>query len=200
MVSDEMKPEPDGGPLVGVRVLDLTRVIMGPFATQILADQGADVILVEPSDGDINRELGAGPHPQLAGTTLNLLRNKRSVELDLKTAEDRRRLERIVRTCDVLVTSLRPDALRRLGADYESVRRIRPDIVYCQAQGFPLGSDRADDPAYDDIIQAACGMSDLMERVWGLPALVPDHSRRQGVWARSGPSGYRCPASSPPNR
>lgn len=140
MVSDEMKPEPDGGPLVGVRVLDLTRVIMGPFATQILADQGADVILVEPSDGDINRELGAGPHPQLAGTTLNLLRNKRSVELDLKTAEDRRRLERIVRTCDVLVTSLRPDALRRLGADYESVRRIGRTSCTARRRGSPLGA------------------------------------------------------------
>jgi crotonobetainyl-CoA:carnitine CoA-transferase CaiB-like acyl-CoA transferase len=166
-------PSSDAGPLAGVRVLDLTRVIMGPFATRILGDQGADVILVEADDGDVNRVMGAGNHPELTGSTLNLLRNKRSVELDLKTPEGRRHLEEIVRTCDVVVTTMRPSALVKLGVTYEDLSRVRPDVVYCQAQGFSLSGPRADDPAYDDIIQAACGVSDIMEQVWGQPALVP---------------------------
>jgi len=161
------------GPLAGVRVLDLTRTIMGPFATRILADQGADVILVEAEEGDVNRVMGAGNHPELTGTTLNLLRNKRSAVLDLKTEQGRRDIARIVRTCDVVVTTMRPSALAKLGVTYQDIRELRPDIVYCQAQGFPLDGERADDPAYDDIIQAACGVSDIMEQVFGQPALIP---------------------------
>jgi crotonobetainyl-CoA:carnitine CoA-transferase CaiB-like acyl-CoA transferase len=166
-------PAHSEGPLSAIRVLDLTRVIMGPFATQILADQGADVIVVETEDGDINREMGSGRHPQLTGTSLNLLRNKRSVCLDLKTPEGRTGLRILAATCDVMVTTLRPSAVARLGVTYEDLRAVRPDIVYCQAQGFPLDSPRSDDPAYDDIIQAACGVSDIMQTVWGQPALVP---------------------------
>lgn len=161
------------GPLSGVRVLDLTRVVMGPLATQILGDQGADVILIEASGGDTNRVMGPWPHPQLSGIALNLLRNKRSVDIDLKTAEGQDFARRLVATCDVVVATMRPQALRKLGLDYPNVRQIKPDIVYCQAQGFPLQSDRAEEPAYDDVIQAACGVSDVMERVYGEPGLVP---------------------------
>src|SRR5690606_18417974 len=89
------------GPLAGIRVLDLTRVVMGPLATQILADQGADVILVEADGGDTNRVMGPGPHPELSGISLNLLRNKRSVAIDLKSEEGRRAVEALVRSCDV---------------------------------------------------------------------------------------------------
>jgi crotonobetainyl-CoA:carnitine CoA-transferase CaiB-like acyl-CoA transferase len=166
-------PARPAGPLDGIRVLDLTRVIMGPFATRVLGDQGADVILVESNDADVNRVMGAGNHPQLSGTTLNLLRNKRSVELDLKTPAGRDHLEAIVRTCDVVVTTMRPSALAKLGVSYEDLSKVRPDVIYCQAQGFSLSGSRADDPAYDDIIQAACGVSDIMEQVWGQPALIP---------------------------
>lgn len=161
------------GPLAGVRVLDLTRVVMGPLATQVLADQGADVILVEAAGGDTNRVMGPGPHPELSGIALNLLRNKRSIDVDLKTAEGMRAIKQLVRTCDVVVTTMRPQAVSRLGLDYESLRKVKPDLVYCQAQGFPLASDKANEPAYDDIIQAASGVSDIMERVWGQPALIP---------------------------
>ena len=119
----------------------------------------ANIILVEADDGDVNRVMGAGNHPQLTGTTLNLLRNKRSVELDLKTPEGRRHLEEIVRTCDVVVTTMRPSALAKLGVTYEDLSRVRPDLVYCQAQGFLLSGPRADDPAYDDIIQAGSGLA-----------------------------------------
>ena len=114
-----------------------------------------------------------GHHPQLTGSTLNLLRNKRSVELDLKTPDGRRHLEEIVRTCDVVVTTMRPSALAKLGVTYEDLSKVKPDVVYCQAQGFSLVGPRSDDPAYDDIIQAACGVSDIMEQVWGQPALIP---------------------------
>ncbi|GAA3973565.1 CoA transferase [Actinomadura viridis] len=165
--------EPASGPLHGIRVLDLTRVVMGPLATQILADQGADVVAVEPAGGDTNRVMGPGPHPQLSGISLNLMRNKRSAVIDLKSEAGRAAVRRLVETSDVVVSTMRPGALARLGLDYPSVRAMREDIVYCQAQGFALGSPRADEPAYDDIVQAATGVSDIMLRIWGSPALMP---------------------------
>jgi crotonobetainyl-CoA:carnitine CoA-transferase CaiB-like acyl-CoA transferase len=161
------------GPLEGVRVLDLTRVIMGPLATQILADQGADVIMIEATGGDTNRVMGPGPHPELSGIALNLLRNKRSAALDLKTEAGISAVHRLVATCDVVVATMRPRVLARLGLDYPTLAGLKPDLVYCQAQGFPMDGPRADEPAYDDIIQAASGVSDMMERVWGQPALLP---------------------------
>lgn len=161
------------GPLTGVRVLDLTRVVMGPFATQILADQGADVLMVEAPEGDTNRVMGTGPHPELSGIALNLLRNKRSATIDLKSTEGRESIRQLVLRSDVVVSTMRPHVLHRLGLDYESVRAIRPDVVYCQAQGFRLDSPLANEPAYDDIIQAATGVSDLVERVTGEPGFMP---------------------------
>ncbi len=161
------------GPLDGIRVLDLTRVIMGPFATQLLADQGADVILVEAPGGDTNRVMGPGPHPDLSGIALNLLRNKRSIDIDLKSDHGREAIRELVPKCDVVVATMRPQVLERLGLDYESLRALRPDLVYCQAQGFPLASDRAGEPAYDDIIQAASGVADMVERVTGQGSLLP---------------------------
>ncbi|MFC5947541.1 CaiB/BaiF CoA transferase family protein [Pseudonocardia lutea] len=173
VVSREGPSDMAAGPLSGVRVLDLTRVVMGPLSTQILADQGADVILVEAPGGDTCRVMGPGPHTELSGISLNLLRNKRSIDLDLKSAEGLELVYRLVKTCDVVVTSMRPQVLTRLKIDYASLAALKPDIVYCQAQGFPLASSRATEPAYDDIIQAASGVSDLMERIWGEPALLP---------------------------
>lgn len=161
------------GPLSGVRVLDLTRVVMGPLATQMLADQGADVVLIEAPGGDTNRVMGPGPHPELSGVALNLLRNKRSIEVDLKSSEGHAIVRDLIRTSDVVVSTMRPHVLTRLGLDYESVRTINPAVVYCQAQGFPLSSPRENEPAYDDIIQAASGVADMMERVWGSPSLLP---------------------------
>jgi crotonobetainyl-CoA:carnitine CoA-transferase CaiB-like acyl-CoA transferase len=161
------------GPLEGVRVLDLSRVIMGPLATQILGDQGAEVIMLEAASGDTNRVMGAGPHPELSGIALNLLRNKRSVVVDFKTAEGMEIVHRLVSTCDMVVTTMRPHALTRLGLDYESLRPYREDMIYCQAQGFSIASPQANEPAYDDIIQAATGVCDVMSRVFGVPALMP---------------------------
>jgi crotonobetainyl-CoA:carnitine CoA-transferase CaiB-like acyl-CoA transferase len=165
--------EPASGPLSGIRVLDLTRVVMGPFATQILADQGADVVMLEAASGDTNRFMGPGPHPELSGIALNMLRNKRSVQVDLKDPAQVELVQALIRKADVLVATMRPGVLTRLGLDYDTVSALNPDIVYCQAQGWPLDSELADSPAYDDIIQAAVGVGDMMQRVAGEPRLLP---------------------------
>lgn len=161
------------GPLTGIRVLDLTRVIMGPYATQLLADQGAEVIVVESEAGDVNRALGGGPHEELSGMSLNLMRGKQSIVLDLTTDAGRQTVRDLAATCDVVVASMRPQALRALGIDDAAIRAVNPEVVYCQAQGWPLGGDRAEEPAYDDIVQAASGLADLAARTGGEPALLP---------------------------
>lgn len=161
------------GPLTGVRVLDLTSVVMGPLATQTFGDLGADVITVESAKGETNRYMGTGPHPDLSGIALNLLRNKRNVALDLKADAGRDAVLRLAATCDVFVTNLRPAPLARLRLTYDDVRAVRPDVVYCQAQGYPSDSGRADDPAYDDVIQAAGGIPDVVHRAGGERALFP---------------------------
>ena len=163
----------DEGPLSGVRVLDLTTVVMGPYATQVLGDLGADVIVVEGTTLETNRVMGPGPHPQLSGTSLNLMRNKRSLRLDFKLAEGREALLRVAATCDVVITNVRPSALRRAGLRYEDVAARHPDIVYCEAHGWPTDSERTDDPAYDDVIQAGTGVADAFRRQTGSPSLVP---------------------------
>ncbi len=166
-------PMTNPGPLAGIRVLDLTSVIMGPYATQILGDLGADVIWVEDAKGDTNRYMGAGPDPLMSGVALNILRNKRNIGLDLKAPGGREAFLRIAATCDVVVTNLRPGPLARLRLTYDDVRAVRPDIVFCQAQGWPTDSPDADLPAYDDIVQTATGFGDIFERANGRPAMVP---------------------------
>ena len=161
------------GALKGIRVLDLTSVVMGPMATQILGDLGADVITVESARGETNRAMGPGPHSALSGTSLNLLRSKRNIALDLTHPDGRDALMRLAATCDVFVTNLRPSSLGRLRLTYDEVRYARPDVVYCQAHGFPTDTDRANDPAYDDIIQSATGVADAARRAYGEPRLVP---------------------------
>ena len=163
---------PATGPLAGVRVLDLTSVVMGPFATQVLGDLGADVMTVEPARGDNSRSMGGGPHPQLSGVALNLLRNKRNVSVDFKHPEGRRAILDIAATCDVFVTNCRPATLSRAGLAYSDLVEVRPDIVYCQAHGYPTGGPRQDDPAYDDVIQAESGLADAGARVAGHPTLA----------------------------
>ena len=114
-------PSSARGPLHGVRVLDLSSVVMGPLATQILGDLGADVITVEDPKGTLSRVMTPGPVPQLSGIALNLLRNKRNVVLDLKDPADRDHTLAIAATCDVVITNLRPGTLGRLGLTYEDV-------------------------------------------------------------------------------
>jgi crotonobetainyl-CoA:carnitine CoA-transferase CaiB-like acyl-CoA transferase len=162
-----------GGPLDGIRVLDLSSVVMGPLATQILGDLGADVITVETRDGDINRIMGSGPCPGLSGVSLNLLRNKRNISLDIAHPDGRAALLRVAAGCDVFITNLRPGSVGRLRLRYPDIAAIRPDVIYCQAHGFPSDSPQADAPAFDDIIQAACGVPDVLRRASGRPGLMP---------------------------
>jgi crotonobetainyl-CoA:carnitine CoA-transferase CaiB-like acyl-CoA transferase len=164
---------PPAGPLAGVRVLDITSMIMGPFATQIFGDLGADVIAIEPRRGDTNRAMGPGPLPQLSGVAMNLLRNKRNVALDFQRPEGHQAVLDIASTCDVFVTNLRPGTLQRAGLTYSDVAAVRPDVVYCQAHGYPTGTPRQDDPAYDDVIQAETGIADATARVTGQPMIAP---------------------------
>jgi crotonobetainyl-CoA:carnitine CoA-transferase CaiB-like acyl-CoA transferase len=160
-------------PLDGIRVVDLTSVIMGPYATQILADLGADVVTVEEPGGTLSRVMSPGPHPQLSGIALNLLRNKRNIVLNLKEPAGHAALLQLIETADVFVTNLRPAAVSRLGLDYDDVAAVRGDIVYCQAQGWPSDSAEANQPAYDDIIQAATGVADAGLRASGAAQFAP---------------------------
>lgn len=160
-------------PLDGIRVIDLTSVVMGPVASQLLADQGADVIAIEDRRGDTNRSMGRGSHPELSGVAMNLMRNKRSVGLDIKSKPGYEALGRLVATADVVVTNLRPGSRRRAGLTYDELVAFRPELIFCAAAGYPVDHELADAPAYDDIIQAASGIVDLNRQIGQPPLLMP---------------------------
>ena len=161
------------GPLNGVRVLDLTTVVMGPFATQILGDMGADVIKIEAPVGDSMRKVGPFRHPGMGPLYLQANRNKRSVVLDLKQQQDRDALLALVPSADILVYNIRPQAMRRLGLDYDTLSAINPGLIFCGAFGFGEDGPYAGQPAYDDIMQAACGIASMFQRVDGKPRYAP---------------------------
>jgi crotonobetainyl-CoA:carnitine CoA-transferase CaiB-like acyl-CoA transferase len=156
--------------LEGIRVLDLTSVVMGPYATRILGDMGADVIKIEPPEGDMLRPAGGA---RLSPVMMNLYRNKRSVVLDLKDANGKAALEALIPTADVLVHNLRPQVMERLGFTYEAVRALKPDIVYCAATGFGSDGPYREKPAYDDLIQAASGFAAASLPLTGEPGYAP---------------------------
>jgi len=163
-----------GGPLEGVRVIDLTSVVVGPLATQILADHGAEVIKVESKSGDLIRVMnGRSVTPAMGAKFLHLNRNKRSIVLDLKNAVGRRALGKLIERADVLVWNSRPSSMARLKLSYDDVRRINPKIVYCGMFGFGQDGRYRDKPAYDTIIQGSGGMAALNERASGEPRYVP---------------------------
>lgn len=155
------------GPLAGVRVVDLTSVLMGPYATQIFADLGADVIKVEGPDGDTTRALPPGPSPDRGAMFMHVNRGKRCVRLDLKKPAARAALLKLCEGADVFIHSMRAKAIARLGLDYEAVRAVNPRIVYANLYGFSRSGPYADYPAYDDIVQAASGIVDLQARLSG---------------------------------
>lgn len=163
-----------GGPLQGLRVVDVTTVMLGPYATQMLGDLGADVVKVEaPPTGDIARNLGPSRRPGMSGSFLNMNRNKRSLALDLKQEAARDVLRRLIATADVFLHNMRPQAIARLGFGYDEVAKVRRDIVYVGAYGFGQEGPYHAKPAMDDAIQAASGLASLFVRQDGSARYVP---------------------------
>ncbi|QHD70486.1 CoA transferase [Sphingobium yanoikuyae] len=157
------------GPLAGIRVVDLTAMVFGPYATQIMADMGADVIKIEPPAGDATRYINAGPTPALGGVFTNVNRGKRSLVLDLRQEEDKATLRALIATADVFIHSMRGKAIAKLGFDYQAVKAIRPDIIYTNCYGYSRRGPDGDKPAYDDTIQAECGIPHLQQLMTGKP-------------------------------
>jgi crotonobetainyl-CoA:carnitine CoA-transferase CaiB-like acyl-CoA transferase len=149
------------GPLAGIRVVDLTAVVLGPVATMILADLGAEVIKVETPDGDVMRSLGPARHPGMAAYFLTINRGKKSVVLDLKRPAALAALMRLAATADIFVHNMRPSAAARLGIAYPAVRAVNPRIVYAWASGYRAGGPNADRAAFDDVMQGESGLAAL---------------------------------------
>src|SRR5882724_13211137 len=148
------------GPLDAVRVLDLTTMVAGPVATRMLADQGADVIKIEPPSGDLMRHFSNG-HNGMSAFFLSCNRNKRSLAVDLKATEGLAIVRKLIATADVLVHNFRPGAAERIGLGEDAVRGIRRDIVYVSINGFGESGPYAGQRAYDPVIQALCGLADI---------------------------------------
>ena len=163
------------GPLAGVRVLDLTAVVLGPLATQILGDYGADVIKLEPPGGDLMRANGVSRQRGMSSIFMAINRNKRSLAIDLKHPDGLAAVLRLLPTVDVLVHNMRSAAIERLGLGPAACTAINPRLIYCGASGFGEAGPDAGKPAFDDVIQAACGLAGLVGtlREDGRPDYVP---------------------------
>lgn len=161
------------GALEGIRVLDLSSVVMGPYATQLLGDWGADVVKIDDGGSDTARHMGPGPVPGLSGVALNLLRNKRSIVIDLKTPDGVQIARQLAIQSDVVITNLRPGPLERLGLSYDDLSIDHPALIFCHAQGWSIDSGKSDRPAYDDVMQTAVGIPFLQQMVTGQPSLLP---------------------------
>ena len=184
------------GPLQGVRVLDLTTVVMGPYATQILADFGADVIKVEPPDGDVMRYAWPFRNPGMGHIFLNANRNKRSIVLDLKQEPARQACLALARKSDVLVYNIRPQAMARLKLSYEEVSRDNPRLIYVGCFGYSQRGPYAAKAAYDDLIQGAAGLPWLLQKQGAetpryAPIIVADRSVGQQVASAVSAALYR---------
>jgi crotonobetainyl-CoA:carnitine CoA-transferase CaiB-like acyl-CoA transferase len=157
-----MDPSSLQGALAGLRVIDLTGVVLGPYATQILGDYGADVIKIEPPGGDIMRHAGPMKHPGMGHIFINANRNKRSVVLDLRQTEQREQLLALCKTADVLTYNIRPASMARLGLSFDTLHALNPRLVVCGAYGYSEGGPYSEWPAYDDLIQGAACIPWLM--------------------------------------
>jgi crotonobetainyl-CoA:carnitine CoA-transferase CaiB-like acyl-CoA transferase len=155
------------GPLAGVRVLDLTAMVMGPYCTQIMADMGADVIKIEPPGGDNTRYISVGPAPGMSGVFVNVNRGKRSIVLDLQSESGKTALRALIKDADVFIHSMRAKAIAKLGFTYDEVAAINPEIVYTNCYGYGRRGPERDRPAYDDTIQAECGIPAVQEQLTG---------------------------------
>lgn len=161
------------GPLSGIRVIDITTVVLGPFCSQTLGDMGADVIKVETTQGDSTRAIGPSRTPGMGSYFANLNRNKRSLALDLKKPAAREAILRLVETADVFVHNMRIGAAQRLGLDYATLSARNPKLIYACASGFRKGSSMQEFPAYDDLIQGVSGTASLNAGPDGAPRYFP---------------------------
>lgn len=163
------------GPLKGIRVIDMTTVLMGPYATQTLGDYGADVIKIEPREGDVTRLIGPTRHPGMGPVFLNTNRSKRSIALDLKNPAGRDAALRLIASADVLVYNVRPQAMTRLNLGYDVISKLNPRLIYAGVFGFGQDGPYAAKPAYDDLIQGATALPALMAQTGdGIPRYVPN--------------------------
>jgi crotonobetainyl-CoA:carnitine CoA-transferase CaiB-like acyl-CoA transferase len=157
------------GPLTGLRVVDLTSIIMGPYCTQILGDMGADVIKVESNKGDDARFIGPARNKGMSSTFLHLGRNKRSIVLNLKDEEAKKALFKIIEGADIFVHTMRPQAIKNLGISYEEIKKVNKNIIYCGAYGFSSDGPYGNKPAYDDVIQGVSGLAAAQQELSGSP-------------------------------
>ena len=163
-----------GGPLDGVRVVDLTTVVVGPICTRTLADYGADVIKVEAPGGDLLRTMAEGSrNPGMSGKFINFNRNKRSIVLDLKKKDGHAALLRLIERADVFVSNVRPEALARAGLDHASLAKLNPRLIHCSILAFGRGGRYFNRPAYDPVIQSLSGVAGTIARATGEPRFVP---------------------------
>lgn len=161
------------GALTGIRVIDLTAVIAGPLGTRTLAEYGADVIKVEGPTGDLLRASSPRRNQQMGALYLSLNRNKRAISIDLKLPGAMDVMRRLIASADVLAHNMRPDALKRVGLDYEACKAINPKLIHAGVIGFGRGGRYRDRPAYDDLIQATSGFASTFSRSGGPPRYVP---------------------------
>ena len=161
------------GPLEGVKVLELTAVVLGPWACQILADMGAEVIKVEPPYGDSNRSLGASRNPGMAALYLTCNRNKRNIVLDLKQPEARAALLKIAADADVIVHNNRPQVMAKLGLEYADFKAVNEKVIYCGTYGYGKAGPYGSKGALDDSIQSISGIAWLTNMVLGEPRYLP---------------------------
>jgi crotonobetainyl-CoA:carnitine CoA-transferase CaiB-like acyl-CoA transferase len=161
------------GPLTGIRVIDLTAAVLGPVATQILADLGAEVVKVEPPEGEMMRSIGPARNPDMAAYYLNINRGKKSLVLDLKRPAAQAAILKLAKTADVLVHNMRPAAAERLGIHYAAVAAANPRIIYAWASGYRAGGPSRDRAAFDDVIQGESGLAALNKGPDGAPRYLP---------------------------
>ena len=162
------------GALQGLRIIDLTAVVLGPYAMQLLGDQGADVVKVEPPEGEMLRHIGPSrANPGMGPLHLGANRSKRSLALDLKRPEARAALLKVIAGADCFVHAMRPQAIARLGLDYDAVRTVNPGIVHVGAYGYRADGPYGERPAYDDVIQAMSGVAWLNGMHDGVPKYAP---------------------------
>lgn len=162
------------GPLKGLRVLDVTSVLMGPYASQILGEMGADIVKIEAPAGDVVRLIGPALHEGMGPVFLNTNRSKRSITLDLKHPAGRATLLRLAEDADICLYNVRPQAMSRLGLGYEELRAVNPGIIYVGVFGYGQDGPYAARPAYDDLIQGASTLASLAGRASaGAPRYTP---------------------------